>query len=99
MGDWGQPAAIIGAVIAVNSITMYLTSKRIDDVGKRFDDMGKRLSGLHTDIRENHSNLDNHLTRVEGKLDSHTINHSIHKSYEDLGFMTPQSPFSTTSRK
>ena len=94
MGDWGQPAAIIGAVIAVNSITMYLTSKRIDDVGKRFDDVGKRISDLHADIIANHSTFDTHLTRIENKLDTHIMNHSVHNPYEPSAFtQSHKSPY------
>ena len=64
MESWIQPAVIISVIVAVNAITMFLTNKRIDD--------------LRFQMMKDHQNLDNHLTRVEYKLDEHIANYSIH---------------------
>ena len=64
MESWIQSAVIISVIVAVNAITMFLTNKRIDD--------------LRSQMMKDHQNLDNHLTRVEYKLDEHITNYSIH---------------------
>ena len=61
---WLPPAVIISVVVAFNSTTTFILSKRIDD--------------LRDQMRSDHANLANHLTRVENKLDAHISNYSIH---------------------
>ena len=56
-------------IIAVLSSLILLTNKRIDD--------------LRQQMKSDHQNLANHLTRVENKLDAHITNYEIHNMKGD----------------
>ena len=73
--SWLQPAVVVGVVL----FTSNLTNKRISNLQVS---LNKRIDDLRAQMVSDHTNLSNHLARVEKKLDDHIGNYDIHISPE-----------------
>ena len=51
---------------------------QIGNVKTQMTDLKTQMTDLKTQMIKDHQNLDNHLTRVEGKIDNHIADYSIH---------------------
>ena len=60
---------IIGAVLTLLTVLLGWIGVRIHD---RLDDIGKSLSSIEKDLRDDLSNLDRRVTRVEAFSHSHS---------------------------
>ena len=51
---------------------------QMTDLKTQIGDLKTQMTDLKTQMMKDHQNLDNHLTRVEGKIDNHIADYSIH---------------------
>ena len=51
---------------------------QMTDLKTQIGDVKTQMTDLKTQMMKDHQNLDNHLTRVEGKIDNHIADYSIH---------------------
>ena len=84
--NWSITAQIAALVIlyvgGIVAIGRYMTSTIITTLGNRINgldtNLNKRIDDLRDQMKSDHANLANHLTRVEEKLDKHITDYSIH---------------------
>ncbi len=67
----GIAALYFGGIFAV---ARFITKP----IEKRIDDLKMQMMDMKTQTMKDHENLDNHLTRVEEKIDNHIVDYSIH---------------------
>ena len=66
------PAVIIGVMLFTNNLT-----------NKRIDDLRDQMKNNHQNLAIHLTRVEDHLTRVENKLDNHITNYGIHKMKGD----------------
>ena len=65
-------AGVIAGIAALHFGGMFAMARFIrKPIEKRLDDLKTEMTDLKTQMMKDHQNLDNHLTRVEGKIDNH----------------------------
>ena len=67
-----------GGIFAVARFITKPIEQRIDDLKTQMTDMKTQIGDVKTHIMQDLQKLDNHLTRVEGKIDNHIADYSIH---------------------
>ena len=69
----------VGGIVAIGR---YMTHTIITTLGNHINgldtSLNKRIDNLRYQMKSDHTNLANHLTRVEEKLDKHITDYSIH---------------------
>ena len=75
---WEMTGTIAGIVVlyfgGIFAIARFITKP----IEKRIDDLKAQMMDMKTQMMKDHQNHDNHLTRVEGKIDNHIADYSIH---------------------
>ena len=75
---WEIAGTIAGIVVlyfgGIFAVARFITKP----IEKRIDDLKTQMMDLKTQMMKDHQNLDNHLTRVEEKIDNHIADYSIH---------------------
>ena len=78
MMTWEMTGTIAGIVVlyfgGIFAIARFITKP----IEKRIDDLKAQMMDMKTQMMKDHQDLDNHLTRVEGKIDNHIADYSIH---------------------
>ena len=82
---WEIAGTIAGIVVlyfgGIFAVARFITTpieKRIDDLKTQIGDVKTQMTDLKTQMMKDHQNLDDHLTRVEEKIDNHIADYSIH---------------------
>ena len=77
---WEIAGTIAGIVVlyfgGIFAVARFITTP----IEKRIDDLSTQMVDMKTQMMKDHQNLDNHLTRVEGKIANHIADYSIHNT-------------------
>ena len=75
---WEIAGTIAGIVVLYFGGIFVVARFITKPIEKRIDDLKTQMTDLKTQMMKDHQNLDNHLTRVEEKIDNHIADYSIH---------------------